>query len=39
MGGAGSGDMTADLLCAENDKFEAFGATAKVDATDGTLHI
>jgi hypothetical protein len=42
MGGAGSGDMTArslDLRCAKNDKLEAFGVTAKVDAHDGTLHL
>ena len=42
MGGAGSGDMTArslDLRCAENDKLEAFGVTAKVDAHDGTLRL
>jgi hypothetical protein len=42
MGGAGSGDMTArslDLRCAENDKLEAFGVAAKVDAHDGTLHL
>lgn len=28
-----------NLRCAEDDKLEAFGATAKVDASDGTLRV